>query len=77
MKLLDKIKLIIEARSFYVKKMSIPDIDFCVCGKIPGREKWHLEDARDWLNKNYTCKIKRILRYDRDERNFGWVVWYI
>lgn len=73
MNLLDKIKLIIEARSFYVKKVYIHDGQFLVLPSIRRDSK----SVTDWLKENYNNKIKKVLRYQRDERTFSWVVWYI
>lgn len=74
MNLLDRIKLIIEARSFYVKKVYIHDGQFCVLDSIPGA-RWDLKSVTDWLKESYDSKTKRVLGYKRD--NFRWVVWYI
>lgn len=78
MNLLDKIKLIIEAKSFYVKKVYIPDFDLMSTYRrgCTGRmyedemsvEKWFMLHVSKW---------KRILKYARDGRTFRWVVWYI
>lgn len=71
MNILDKIKLIIEARSFYVKKVYIHDGQFVVLDSIRRNQ----QSVMDWLKESYDIKIKRVLRYERE--NFRWVVWYI
>lgn len=68
MNLLDKIKLIIEARSFYVKKIYVDDLSLIW-------EKRQIVSLKDWVCSHY--RIKRILKYCRDEKTFRWVVWYI
>ena len=81
MKLLDKIKLIIEARSFYVKKARILEMDI-VC--LP-RYRWGCTSRTvkiDYQNiedmfRACGLKIKRLVTYYRDEKTFSYIVWYI
>lgn len=70
MNILDKIKLIIEAKSFYVKKITfyvpLPSRRILLGNKVLLKELFKRE-----------LKAKKILKYKRDEQRFGWVVWYI
>lgn len=88
MNLLDKIKLIIEARSFYVEKAFISHSDVLGwnLGYYASNFRGELIEKTREDNMNgmriifQDCiglKIKRLLQYTKDERRFGWIIWYI
>ena len=69
MKPFDNIKVITERHTFenmvrYVKKVYIPELS--IIGK---------GDLKDYFKKG--LKAKKILKYQKDECSFRWVVWYI
>ncbi len=69
MNLLDKLKLIIEAKSFYMKKARISEFEII---SLPH----HYEKIED-IFRACGLEFKRILKYYKDEMRLEYVIWYI
>ena len=68
LKLFKEIILVIRLRSFYVKRVFIPDMARIFQGV-------QIVTPIDWLRSHY--KVRKIVKSKRDEKRFGWVVWYV
>ena len=84
-----EIKLAISLRTFYIKKAFIPDFEFTHWHGIASGRNWksnpsaqegNLNGIAYHLNCHFfgnQCEINRLLKYQRDERRFGWIIWYV
>ena len=79
LRLFREIKLAIKLRSFYVKKAFVPEIDllpFYWRGLISGKTHREEMTIEKWFG-NHDLKFKKILKTERDDRSFSWIVWYV
>ena len=79
LRLFKKIKLAIKLKSLYIKKAYIPEIDLLpryYRGAFSGTIHKEEMTIERWLEL-HNCKWKTILKCERDDRSFRWIIWYV